>query len=99
MSTNLSTGRERISFAELYSNFGVFLILIAAMAVATILSPVFLSARNLTNVLRQNAVITIVACGAQVVLLTGEVDLSPGSVAAFSGCLAAMVMARTGSVP
>ena len=41
----------------------------------------------------------IVACGAQAVLIAGEVDLSPGSVAAFAVCISAMVMAKTGSVP
>jgi inositol transport system permease protein len=90
--------RDKISFSDLYSKFGVFIILVLAMLVATVLSPVFFSGRNLTNILRQNAVITIVACGAQVVLLAGEVDLSPGSVAAFSGCIAAMVTVQTGSV-
>lgn len=91
-------GKSRIDVAQLYSQFGVFIILLVAMAVATLLSDAFLSSRNLINILRQSAVITIIACGAQMVLISGEVDLSPGSVAAFGGCMAASVMATTGSI-
>ena len=90
--------KEKINISHLYSQFGVFIILLVAMAAATLMSDSFLSARNLVNILRQNAVITIIACGAQVVLICGEVDLSPGSVAAFGGCIATMVMASTHSL-
>jgi inositol transport system permease protein len=91
-------GKRSFDFVQLYSQFGVFIILFISMIIATLLSDAFLSSRNLINILRQNAVITIIACGAQMVLISGEVDLSPGSVVAFGGTIAAMVMAGTGSV-
>lgn len=87
-----------MSFAEFYSKFGIFAILLVAVIVASVLSPAFLSPRNLLNILRQNAVILVIAFGSQMVLISGEVDLSPGSVAAFSGCISAMVMMSTNSV-
>ena len=86
------------NFTYYYSRFGVFAILIVAMIIASLLSPVFLSQRNLINVLRQNAVITIIAFGAQMVIINGDVDLSPGSVAAFAGCLGTMVMKSSASL-
>lgn len=84
--------------ALVYSKAGVFIILLLAMVIATFLSDAFLTSRNLMNILRQNAVITIIAFGAQIVLISGDVDLSPGSVAAFGGCIASMVMVATQNV-
>jgi ribose transport system permease protein len=49
----------------------------------------FLTANNLTNVLRQNAFPAIVAAGMTFVILTGGIDLSVGSVVALSGVLCA----------
>lgn len=86
------------SFAEFYTKFGIFVILIIAIVVAAILSDAFLTPRNLLNILRQNAVILVIAMGAQMVLISGEVDLSPGSVCAFAGCVSAMTMQSTNSV-
>lgn len=88
---------KKLNIAEIYGKFGIFIILIATIIISAIISPAFLSVSNLTNVIRQNVTIGIVACGAQIVLLCGEVDLSAGSVAAFAGCFAAMVQVATGN--
>ena len=88
---------KKINIAEIYGKFGIFIILIITIIISAIISPAFLSASNITNVIRQNVTIGIVSCGAQIVLLCGEVDLSPGSVAAFAGCFAAMVQVSTGN--
>jgi inositol transport system permease protein len=93
---NNKTGN--INFAAFYQRFGIFAILFAVVVISSMLSPVFLSFRNLSNVLRQNAVVMIIAFGSQMVLVSGEVDLSPGSVAAFSGVIAAIIMNTTGNV-
>ncbi|MCL2163082.1 MAG: ABC transporter permease [Oscillospiraceae bacterium] len=82
---------------ELYDKYGIFSILVGTFIISTFLSPVFLTQANILNVIRQNVTIGIVACGAQLVLISGEVDLSPGAVAAFSGCIAAMVASSTGN--
>lgn len=83
------------NFADLYSKYGIFVILIIAVIIAAFLSDTFLTPRNLSNIIRQNSVVMIIAFGAQMVLITGEVDLSPGSVCAFSGIISTMVMLKT----
>ena len=90
--------KKKMSFAELYSRFGIFVILIVAVVVASLLSDTFLTTRNISNIIRQNSVVMIIAFGAQMVLVAGEVDLSPGSVCAFAGVISTMVMLSTGSV-
>ena len=94
----IQSNEGRKSFSDYYNKYGIFVILILAIVISTILKPSFITSTNLINILRQNAVIAIVSFGAMLVLLSGEVDLSPGSVLAFSGCVAALVVKSTDSV-
>lgn len=58
--------------------------LIAVMIALSIMSPYFLTWRNLSNVITQNADIGIMAVGAALVILIGGIDLSVGSTLALS---------------
>lgn len=89
--------KTKLSWADLYSKYGIFVILLIAVIIASLLSDTFLTPRNISNIIRQNAVVMIIAFGAQMVLITGEVDLSPGSVCAFAGVLSTVVMLHTGN--
>ncbi len=59
----------------------------------------FLVERNLLNITRQISVNLIVAIGMTFVILTGEIDLSVGSVAALAGVMTAQVITQTNSIP
>jgi putative multiple sugar transport system permease protein len=52
----------------------------------------FLSAQNITNVFLQNSYVIIMALGMLLVIVAGHIDLSVGSVAAFTGGLASVMM-------
>jgi len=52
----------------------------------------YLSQANLINIMIAMAVVGLVTIGESFLLITGKVDLSPGSVAAFSGVLAAILL-------
>ncbi|WP_283675486.1 ABC transporter permease [Butyricicoccus sp. Marseille-Q5471] len=93
----MKTKEKKFNLAELYSKYGIFIILLVAVVIASLLSDTFLTPRNISNIIRQNAVVMIIAFGAQMVLITGEVDLSPGSVCAFAGVMSTVVMLHTGS--
>ena len=73
------------------------LILLVICVFATILSPSFLSVKNLFNVFQQITVAGIVGCGMTFVILTGGIDLSVGSILGLSGVLASGVLASTGN--
>jgi ribose transport system permease protein len=75
------------------------LTLIALAFSITLATDRFLTPLNLTNVLVQAAVITVVAMGMTFVILGGGFDLSVGSVVALSGCVAAAVMMEAGTLP
>ena len=49
---------------------------------------------NLTNLVLQNSYIVIMALGMLLVIVTGHIDLSVGSVAGFIGAIAAVLMVR-----
>ncbi len=69
---------------------GVYAGLIVLFIVATIAAPdLFLTLKNLTNVLRQVSIVGVVSIGMTIVLLIGGIDLSVTSVMAISACLMA----------
>ena len=74
-------------------NYGMLLSLLAIMLFfqivtdGTLLQPV-----NLTNLVLQNSYIVIMALGMLLVIVTGHIDLSVGSVAGFVGAVAAVPM-------
>ena len=74
------------------------LALLLLCAVLTCLTPVFLSAANLKNVLRDASLIAIAGIGMVMVILAGEIDLSVGSVQAVVGILAVLMLNQTGSI-
>ena len=61
------------------------------------LSDVFFTTNNILNVLRQTALLFLMASGLTLVILTAGLDLSVGANIALSACLAASVMKTTGS--
>lgn len=68
--------------------------LLALAALFSVLSPSFLSAGNLLNVLLQVSIIAIMAFGMTYVLLLGEIDLSVGAIAALAGSAAGLLLNR-----
>lgn len=72
----------------------VLLGLVLLVILFSVLTPHFLDQRNLFNVARQVTMLSIVAFGMTVVLLTGGIDLSVGSVMAVTGVTVAALMKR-----
>ncbi|MBI9105466.1 MAG: ABC transporter permease [Spirochaetales bacterium] len=68
------------------------IILVLLIAVLSIASHRFLSYNNIMNLLRQTSIIGVMAIGMTFVILSGGIDLSVGSVLAFSSVLSAMMM-------
>ena len=60
-------------------------------------APNFLTADNLLNVLRNVSMQGLIALGMTLVIIAGEIDLSVGSMVAFSGCLTAYLTGALGS--
>lgn len=80
-----------------WKSYGSLLGLIGICIVLGFLSDRFLTLPNLTNIARQVSINAIIASGMTLVIITGGIDLSVGSLVALSGCMALMAMPLPGS--
>lgn len=88
-STRFFKAVKKIVFGnEVIGVFVAFLILCALLAV---LSPYFLTSKNIFNVLRQFSLIGILAIGQAFIIITAGIDLSVGGTVAITACLAAIL--------
>ena len=75
------------------------LVLIAAIIVVfalfTCLNKNFLSVTNMINILIAASLVGMVAVGHTYLIIAGQNDLSPGSLAAFSGVVAALLVSNS----
>lgn len=69
--------------------YGIIIVLVLMIVILSIIKPVFLSTINLFNVLAQSSIFGIMALGMTFVIISKGIDLSVGSVLAFSGIVAA----------
>ena len=87
--TNLMKGNIR--------QYGMFIALFVIMVIFNILTKgTFVSARNLTNLYLQTGYIAVLATGMVLVIIAGHIDLSVGSIAAFTGAIAAILQVKMG---
>jgi ribose/xylose/arabinose/galactoside ABC-type transport system permease subunit len=78
---------------SLLLNTGFALAFVVLVAVASATSESFLTESNLTNLLRQMVTTGLLALGMLIVILTGGIDLSVGSIVGFAGIMAAGLVA------
>ena len=72
--------------------FGTLIGLLVLCTILWILSPFFLTVSNLLNIAQQTAINAIIAVGMTFVIITAGIDLSVGSMLAFSGVVLASVL-------
>ncbi len=72
-----------------FRELGLLVALIVLGTIISLASPYFLVPQNLFNILRQVSVIAILAIGETLVLITGGIDLSIGSLVSMTGIIAA----------
>ncbi len=83
----LGWGTDLAKAAVAKKEFSVLVALVLLCAVISILSPYFLTVKNVFNVLRQFSIIGILAVGEALIIITGGIDLSVGSLVGLSGIM------------
>ena len=77
--------------------YGMYIALFAIMLIFTITTDgLFVSSRNLSNLLNQVGYIAVLAVGMTLVIVIRHIDLSVGFLAGFLGAVAAIMMSRWG---
>jgi ribose transport system permease protein len=93
------TGREqslRVRLIPFVDRYGVLLLVLAMGLISYALEPeVFLSWRNLSNIIRQISFMALLALGQFIVIVTAGIDLSVGSVLALA-MMTTAVLAQAG---
>ena len=85
--------------ARLVQKLLPFLSLIVLFIALSIASPYFLTANNLASVARQTAVFNTMALGMTIIIISGGIDLSVGSILGLSGLVGTMALERGYSIP
>ena len=88
MTKGLSIARN-LDLMQIVKKYGIVIVLILMILGLSIAEPAFLSSTNIFNVLTQSAIFGIMALGLTFVIISKGIDLSVGSVFAFSGVIAA----------
>ncbi|MGI5172717.1 ABC transporter permease [Treponema sp. OMZ 840] len=81
-----------------FRKYSIFVILIIMLVVSSVLNENFFTVSNLTNIMRQISVTTILAFGETMLIISGLIDLSSGAVLALSGVVSVSVFKTTGSL-
>ncbi len=90
---------KKLKADELYRKYGIVLILIILFIASAMINSNFLKPQNLINILKQISVVTIIACGETMLIVSGMIDLSAGLLCTTSMCFAAGVLSATNNVP
>lgn len=78
------------------SNMSSLIVLIVLCVALSIAEPAFHSFNNLINILQQVTTIAVLALGVNVVIFTGGIDISVGSVVAFTGIVMGKIIVEGG---
>ncbi|MBO0462038.1 sugar ABC transporter permease [Enterococcus sp. DIV1298c] len=95
-----STWNVKEKILDIFSKYSMVIILVALLIAFQLMTGgIFLRPLNITNIVLQNSHILILAAGMLLVVLLGYVDLSVGSVMAFVGAMAGMLMVNNNISP
>lgn len=87
---------KKIEIVGFFEKYGVLLFLVALIVIFTLYNPMFLSARNIKNILTEVSIYGIIGVGMTYVILTGGIDLAVGSLLAFAAISGAFLMQALG---
>ena len=81
--------KRKFDASRIFSEFGIYLVLVVMIIFLSFMSKTFFTTSNFLNILRQVSINGILAMGMTLILITGGIDLSVGSVLALAGVLGA----------
>jgi putative multiple sugar transport system permease protein len=101
MSTDTATQRNQPSVGEYLKKnireYGLLVALVVIMIFFQILTNgVLFRPVNITNLVLQNSFIVIMALGMLLIIVAGHIDLSVGSIVAFTGAMSAIMLVKWG---
>jgi len=93
MNDNANEIESGIHISKLFqAQYGLIWVALIMMAVFAIASPTFRTPGNLLEILRQSGLLAIMVIGLTWIAATGEIDVSYGDIAAFTGIMTAVFL-------
>ncbi len=101
-SENIAGSMDRFFISKIryiFQNYAVALVLIAIVILVSLYSHSFLTIQNFDNILKQISVIGILSCGMTLVIISGGIDLSVGSIVSLAGVIVINQVNTMGVLP
>lgn len=92
------TSQKRNKLRWIWTEYSVMIAFLVIFILASLLNSDFLTFTNLINIIRQVSIIGIISLGMTLVMLSGGIDLSVGSVLAFTGAITLLALNASESV-
>src|SRR5690554_5372330 len=99
MQLSLSAGKKRYQTFRNIDCLGPLIALLILIITLSFASKHFFSLNNFFNIIQQSSINLIIALGMTVVLISGGIDLSVGSVLALTGCSIGLLVVKFGFNP
>lgn len=84
--------------SQIMEKYSIFFVLLIMILFCSVLNKNFLSTANVSNIMKQLAVATILAYGEMLLIISGMLDLSSGAVLALAGVFSVSVYKSSGSL-
>lgn len=94
----METDKNKLSISSIGSKYSIYLVLLALFIISWMANENFVTPTNLKNVANQISVGTILAFGQTILIISGMLDLSSGSVVALAGVMSVSAYVSTGSL-
>lgn len=91
--------KRRIVFTESLRELGLLIFIVMVSIAVQLRNPAFLTLGNINSLLTNTAILGIMAVGMMLVLVTRGIDLSVGSIVAFTGMVTALTVVRFPGLP
>ncbi|MBA4698011.1 MAG: ABC transporter permease [Ruminococcus sp.] len=84
--------KKKVNLSEITLYLGVIVIFLAITVACKVVGKDFFTLSNIFNIIAQASITSIIAIGASLVILTGGIELSVGSVVGFAGILGGILI-------
>lgn len=95
--TKVDSATLRRNRVERLQSYSIIAVLFGIIVVLSLTSDVFLTARNIENVIDQSVAVGLIACAGGLVIMSGGFDLSAGAIYVLSAIIAAKVANAVGA--
>jgi len=87
----------RSKIGALVNQYGIYMMFVLLVIASSIISPKFLTYKNLISVSKQISVTAVMAFGMTLLIISGQIDLSMGATVAMAGMVSINAFLSTGS--